>query len=145
MFTSTVPTSVRQSALADWLPRKELKELDQTATIIEIAESTEIIARATHGRECFVVIDGAFGVHAPGFEASIAGGEVAGELALLTGKKRNASVVASADSSVYALHPIDFATLLSDAPEFRRRVMATAAQRVSGDEISLPAQYVRRR
>ncbi len=144
MFNSYLPKSVRHSSLSSSLPRKELARLDQIGTIITVDETTELIARGSWGRECFVVVDGEFAVAGEGFETEVADGQILGELALLTGRKRNASVVATTEAQVYALHPQEFATLLSDAPEFRGQVMRTAQDRLGSTEISLPAQFVRR-
>lgn len=136
------PRSLRQSPLGHALPRRELNRLDQLGTTIDIAEGEQIIKRASPGRECFVVVDGQFEVVGADFTGTITSGEVAGELALLTGRPRNASVASTMRSTVYAMHPREFATLLSDAPVFRSNVLRSASDRLSDTAVSLPAQLL---
>lgn len=140
---SSIPNRIRHSELADALPRTELRQLDQTATVIDVKQGRQIIAESTMGRECFVVIDGEFDVTGPKVATTVGAGSVTGELALLTGRQRNASVVAASDATVYVLNPREFATLLSEAPAFCSQVVNTATGRLGSDRVRLPAQYVR--
>lgn len=140
----SVPVHLRTSEFADALPKVELRQLDQVATLIDVAEGRRIITEATPGRECFVIVDGKFSVNGPSVATTIGTGEVVGELALLTGRKRNASVVASSDSTVYVMHPREFATLLSEAPRFCRQVVSSASERLGSEPVKLPAQFVRK-
>ena len=142
---SPVPERLRKSEFAASLPKSELRRLDQIATVIDVAEGHRIITEATPGRECFVVVDGAFTVEGPGIKATIGAGEITGELALLTGRQRNASVSATIDSAVYVMHPREFATLLSEAPQFCRQVVTAASERLGSQPVTLPAQFVGRR
>lgn len=136
-----VPSALKNTELADALPRKELAQLDEVATAIDIDPGKQIIAENTTGREVFVVVDGRFDVEGAGFRGSIGAGEVAGELAILTGRRRNASVTASTDARAYAMRPRQFAALLSEAPTFREQVVQTATKRL-GSPVSLPAQLL---
>lgn len=136
------PRSLRTSQLGETLPRRELNRLDRLGTTVEIYEGEQIIRQSSVGRECFVVIDGEFAVTGADFSGAISSGEVAGELALLTGRPRNASVSSASDSVVYALHPQEFATLLSDAPTFRNHVLRSASERLGSGDLALPAQLL---
>ena len=141
-FRSYAPRSLRSSPLGDALPRRELNRLDSLGTSIEIGAGKQIIRQSSVGRECFVVIDGEFAVTGSGFTGAIGSGEIAGELALLTGLPRNASVASAADSVVYAFHPQEFAPLLSEAPTFRNRVLRSASKRLGSEQVLLPAQLL---
>lgn len=136
------PLALRQSPLGHALPRRELNRLDQLGTTIEISEGEQIIQRASPGRECFVIVDGQFEVVGSDFTGTITSGEVAGELALLTGRPRNATVASTMRSAVYAMHPREFATLLSDAPVFRSNVLRSASARLAETTVTLPAQLL---
>lgn len=140
----SVPKPLRDSPLGSALPTTELRRLRQLSTIVDIAEGDTIISEATPGRECFVVIDGEFAVNSNAVSAELGAGEVAGELALLTGRPRNASVVAATDAAVCVMHPREFATLLSEAHQFRSRVMTSAYDRLNDQSVALPAQFVRK-
>jgi len=141
--SSTVPSHVRKSPLAG-LPRNELRQLDQIGTLLTVAPGETIISEDTTGRECFVIVDGEFSVQSDGVQAAVGAGDVAGELALLTGEKRNASVVADTEASVYVFTPREFATLLSEAPKFCSSVITSARSRLADRDVKLPAQFVRR-
>jgi len=142
---SPLPVHLRKSKLAETLPKAELRQLDQVGTVMEIAEGRRIITESTPGRECFVIVDGEFAVDGPGVTATVGGGQVTGELALLTGRQRNASVAATSESTVYVMHPREFATLLSEAPQFCRQVLWSARERLGSQPVTLPAQFVGRK
>lgn len=129
-FRFAAPKRLRRTPLAASLPLSELRRLDQTGRPTQIQAGEEIVAQSTAGSECFVVIDGNFTVEGNDFTDTITDGELIGELALLTGRKRNASVVAASDSTIYALSDKDFDALLGDAPIFRHHVLATASARL---------------
>ncbi len=139
---SSLPAHLRKSEFIEVLPKTELRQLDQIATVLDVVEGRRIITEATTGRECFVVVDGEFMVDGPDVATTIGVGDVAGELALLTGRQRNASVVATSDSTVYVMHQREFATLLGEAPHFSSRVVKAASDRLGAEPVSLPAQFV---
>lgn len=129
-FRLAAPKRFRSTPLADSLPLSELRRLDQSGRPTQIRAGEELVAQSTPGNECFVVIDGSFTVEGNGFTGTVTDGELIGELALLTGRKRNASVVAASDSTIYALSGEDFDALLGDAPVFRHQVLTTASARL---------------
>ena len=142
---TSIPANLRSSRLGQAVPKAELRQLDQIATMIDIKEGRRIITEAAPGRECFVIVDGEFAVDGPGVHATVGAGEVTGELALLTGRRRNASVVAASDAAVYVMHPREFATLMSTAPEFCDHVVSAASGRLGSEPVTLPAQFVGKR
>lgn len=133
MFSrNRTPAKLRTPAFAG-LPSWELGRLDQLGTAIEVKAGNTIISRGSAGREAFVVLDGDFTVEGDSVSTVIGQGDVAGELALLTGQLRSASVTASTDALVYALDPREFASLLHEAPAFRERIIETAASRLENE------------
>ncbi len=127
---SAVPDSVKQSRLGAIVPTGELRELERFATAIDLAAGTEIVTANTHGSECFVVIDGELTVTAPSFEGTLLVGELAGELALITGERRNATVTSASDAVAYVMHRQEFASLMNAASTFSRHVLKTAVGRL---------------
>lgn len=131
MFTRkpTLHESLLTSELAATVPVEELETLDRLATTIQIPAGEEIVRAEAFGRECFVVIDGAFVVDLGDEQITVGPGAVIGELALLTLKPRTASVTATVDSSVYVLNRAEFATVLDTCPKFSRFVLDGAVRR----------------
>lgn len=117
------------SDLAATVPLKELEQLDRFATALDIAAGDEIVRADAVGRECFVVIDGAFSIQLGDRSIQVGPGAVIGELALLTRRPRNASVTATVDSTVYVLNRSEFATVLDTCPKLARLVLDGAVQR----------------
>ena len=142
MSLRTKPPALLRDSAFGVLPKKELNRIASLATPVKVKAGQQLIARSSHGRECFVVVKGELAVKGDGIDARIGNGELAGELALLTGERRNASVAAATDTVVYALHPREFATLLSEAPQFRQRVVNRASARLGKKLNGLPAQIL---
>jgi len=133
MFTRKQPLhpALRASDLAATAPIEELEALDALATTIQVAAGEQIVRQDGFGRECFVVIDGEFTVRRGDTSITVGPGSVIGELALLTGKPRTASVVATTDSSVYVLTRSEFVTMLHSCPNIARYVFDGAVRRAT--------------
>lgn len=117
------------SDLAATVPLHELEQLERLATTLNIAAGEQIVRADAFGRECFVVIDGEFSIQLGDHSIEVGPGAVIGELALLTLKPRNASAIATVDSSVYVLNRSEFATVLDICPKFSRFVLDGAVRR----------------
>jgi CRP-like cAMP-binding protein len=131
MFTRkrTIHPELLASDLAVAVPVEELETLDRVATTITIAAGEEIMHADEFGRECFIVIDGAFLVDVGDAQIPVGPGAVIGELSLLTLRPRSASVTAITDSTVYVLNRSEFATVLDTCPKLSRYVLDGAVQR----------------
>lgn len=136
-----IPTEVRQSRLAQTLPKAELRRLNRLGKICDVPRGHELISESTDAQECYVIIDGHYTVTSPTVQTRIGPGDVIGELAPLTGERRTASVTASSDSTVYELSPADLESLLDDAAQFRSLVLSSATDRLGPDKTALPAKY----
>lgn len=142
--TQPLPTTVRQSHLADRLPAAELQRLDELGTIVAVPRGHRIISEQTDTRQCYVIIDGDFTVSSPTVNTTIGAGDVAGELALLTGRPRTASVTADRDGAAYRLDQPEFEVLLDDAPRFRSLVAGCANDRLGPADLGLGAELDKR-
>jgi CRP-like cAMP-binding protein len=86
------------------------------------------------GREFVVVLEGTVDVVIDGEVVAQCGpGEFFGEIALLEGRPRNASVVAKDDVVVDVIGRGEFSSLLNDRPEIDKKVRAAMAQRLADD------------
>ena len=127
----SVPTSLRTSQLADRLPSSELQLLGQLGTELAIQPGRRLIREETVGRECLLLLDGALEVTRTGSQVgAIKPGEFVGELALLTGQPRNATVDAEAESLILAFNRREFASMMDTCPRAAARLLRSASKRL---------------
>lgn len=109
----------------------ELRQIARLGTPISVNSGKVLTAEGTPGREFFLVTNGMAectigGVHAARFGP----GDFFGELALLDGGPRTATVTAATDMEVVVLDAREFASLLAASPTISAKVMATLARRL---------------
>lgn len=130
MFTKHPQSPLADAPLAHKVPARELRILDQLGTVVHLQAGKHVIQRDSLGRQCFVVISGTFDVRQGDVTvAQIHAGEFAGEMALLSGDRTNADVVATDDAVIYALSRRDFRSLLSQCPELAHHIEEVAVDR----------------
>lgn len=135
-WTKTTPEDFMSKRDIDVLKAKfnndELEALSSLSTPVEVTAGTALMTEGSLGRQALVMIDGTASVIRDGEKiATIAAGEIIGEISLLTGERRNATVIADTDVTVYALSPREFTSLLARCPRLARRVATTAIHRLS--------------
>ena len=110
----------------------ELVELSKLGTPIEVDAGMKLTVEGTIGKEALILVDGIAEVVRNGETvATLRGGDVVGEIALLTGEPRNATVQATTAVSLYAMSAREFASLLSRCPRLDRSVNSTAVHRAT--------------
>lgn len=124
------PATLLETPLGDTIPRRELAVLDTISTPVGFAAGRTAMTENAIGRECMMVVEGSFAVERAGVEvAELHPGDFMGEMALLAGRPRNATVRATEDSRVYAFSAREFRTLLRECPVLASRVLADAESR----------------
>lgn len=110
----------------------ELVELSRFATPVDVPAGTSLTIEGTLGRQALVLVEGTATVLRDGEKiATIKAGDIVGEIALMTGERRNATVVTDTDATVYALSPRDFASLLARCPRLEQQVASIAVDRLT--------------
>jgi CRP-like cAMP-binding protein len=113
-----IPQTLRDSELARAIPAKELRTIERRGTAVRFDAGRQAMREDTIGRECMMVISGSFAVERGGeCIAVLQPGMVMGEVALLTGRPRNATVTALEESLVYAYSRGEFTSLLHECPQ----------------------------
>lgn len=122
---------LRRVGLFSDCSKKELKKVASLATPVE-AHAGEVLAReGKPGSELFVIAAGSARVTLRGDElAMLYPGDAFGEMALLDGGPRGATVTAATPMTLYVLGPREFATVLEDVPVIGRKVLASLARRL---------------
>jgi len=110
----------------------ELVELSKVATPLTIAAGTKLTLEGTLGRQAVIMIDGTASVMRNGERiATVQPGEIIGEISLISGEPRMATVVADTESKVYAMSAAEFQTLLARCPRLERRLTTLAVRRLA--------------
>lgn len=111
--------------------RKELTQLGRLAEQIEIAEGKDLTKEGSTGREFFVITKGQAGVYRKGRKVATLGpGKFFGELSLIDGGPRNATVTADSNMEVIVLGQREFLGLMHDVPTMAMKVIKGMASRL---------------
>jgi CPA1 family monovalent cation:H+ antiporter len=82
-----------------------------------------------------VVVEGAAEVRRGGRKVNLLGrGDFLGEIALITGRKRTASVTTLEPTRILVINEPDFRRLLRDVPSIQPKVMQALAARLDSDD-----------
>jgi CRP-like cAMP-binding protein len=111
--------------------KKDLRLVASKATPLDIPAGRTIIEEGAPGKEFFVIDTGTAIVKRNGRKVATLGpGSAFGELALLDGGPRTATVVADSDLSVLILTRPEFAGLLDEVPGLARKLLQALAGRL---------------
>jgi len=135
-WTKTTPQDFMPERTIDALKadfnEQELLELSRFGTHVDVPAGTELTTEGTLGQQALIVVAGTAVVLRGGEEiATIGAGEIIGEIALLSGEPRTATVRTETDATLYALSPRDFASMLARCPRLAKRVTSTAMRRLT--------------
>jgi CRP-like cAMP-binding protein len=114
------------------LSDKELRTLAQRSEQISLAADTTLVSEGEAGNQFFVLLTGGATVVKQGKTVHrLAPGDSFGELALITGTPRTATVTTTEPSEVMMLLRRDFVVLLDDFPQMTRKMLTALANWVS--------------
>jgi CRP/FNR family transcriptional regulator, cyclic AMP receptor protein len=119
--------------------KKELQSVARLCTPLSVEEGFVLTTEGTPGRECFVIADGKARVTIGGRKVGEIGpGECVGEMALLDGRPRTATVTAESPMNTYVLSVSEFRSLLDVSPIIVRKIATSLAQRLRALEAHYP-------
>lgn len=108
---------------------RELQKIARAADEISVDEGREIVTQGATGHEAFIIIDGTARVVRNDQEIATMGpGDYFGELALLDGGPRTASVVATSPMTLLVLGQREFAGLIDEVPGLAHKILTSLAQ-----------------
>ena len=118
--------------------RRQLRAIARISEVIEVAEGTVLARSGQPGEEFFLILDGSDHVEvSASTRARLQPGQYFGEMSLLDGGPRSATVVADTPLRLLVIKRRDFSTLLREAPELTQSLLATLSRRVRIAEASL--------
>jgi CRP/FNR family transcriptional regulator, cyclic AMP receptor protein len=115
-----------------------LRAIVAAADEITVREGKDLVREGEHGRELYVVVEGSVRVVRKGRTVATMGpGDFFGELALMSGAPRTATVTTETESTVMVLDPRRFDVVVDREPRVAKAVMAAMAERLRAVERSL--------
>jgi CRP/FNR family transcriptional regulator, cyclic AMP receptor protein len=111
--------------------KKQLAAIASFADLVDLPAGTELIREGARGREFMVIVKGAGDVRRKGRKiATIGPGDFIGEMALISGGPRNATVKTTSDTSLLVVTDREFWRLLDEAPEMQKSMLKALGARL---------------
>jgi CRP-like cAMP-binding protein len=121
---------LRSMRVFDSLSDSALQKVDAVSVELTIAAGTVLVTESERAREAFIVLDGIAEVSTGGVPVSSVGaGDIVGELSLLDGSPRSATVTALTTMRILVLDPRQFRELFTD-PQAAFWIASNLAQRL---------------
>jgi CRP/FNR family cyclic AMP-dependent transcriptional regulator len=119
--------------------KKELKAISKLVTPVTVHAGKTLVTQGDPGREFMIIAEGTATVKRNGRKvASLGPGDFFGELAVLAGVPRTATVVADTEMTVEALNRAEFSALLDESPAMAKKILLGAVKRLyENDQKSL--------
>jgi CRP/FNR family transcriptional regulator, cyclic AMP receptor protein len=109
----------------------ELRRVAELSRIAEIPAGTVVTEIGEPGDSFFVLVDGTVAVRTPvGAGAELHPGDFFGEMSLLDGEARSATIVATTPLRLLIVDRSHFWRLLDEAPDLVRRILTILSRRV---------------
>ena len=135
MARASVDKTLAKIPLFKECTKKELQAVSRLVTPINVKAGKVLTKEGDAGREFMIIATGSASVRRKGRKiATLGPGDFFGELALLAGVPRTATVIAESDMIVEALNRAEFATLLDESPSIARKVLSAVARRTYDNE-----------
>ncbi|MGB8354994.1 MAG: mechanosensitive ion channel family protein [Chthoniobacteraceae bacterium] len=131
---STLLPTLRKQQFFQCLDDAGSERLLSTAKMLRYGRSEKIIIQGGEGHSMFVLVKGAADVHVDRngeltYVASLKAGDYFGEMSLLTGEKRTATVIAKSDCELLEIEKESLAEVLQSNKELFQKLSEMLAQR----------------
>ncbi len=121
------------------LGSSEMQRIGQLVDEVDLPAGRVLMRQGETGAELFAIVDGSARVERDGRPLPDCGpGSVIGEIALIDGGPRTATVTLTTPSRLLVLSRRDFASLMDEFPGVRVQILDTLASRVRTLEESSP-------
>ena len=113
------------------LSQKDLNEVARRADEVAVAKGSVIGEQGERGSQCFIILQGSVAVRRNNRRISLHGrGEVLGEMSLLDGKPRSASLRVEEDAVLLVITRRDFRYLTDHLPGLDRKLLVSLSERL---------------
>lgn len=111
--------------------RRQLLEVARISEVVEVLAGKTLARTGEPGNEFYLILEGTARVEVSARKTRRLGpGDFFGEMSLLDGEPRSATVVAESPMRLLMIHRRVFWTLLSEIPHLTYKVLVTLCQRV---------------
>jgi CRP-like cAMP-binding protein len=118
--------------------RKQIKAVAKITEVIEVPAGTVLARQGDAGNDFYLIVDGSARVElSPKRRGRLKPGDYFGEMSLLDGEPRSATVTADTAMRLLVIKRRDFSTLLREAPELTQSILATLSRRLRQAEQAL--------
>jgi CRP-like cAMP-binding protein len=129
--SSKVTESLAKQPLFAKCSKKELEAVSRLGTTIKVDAGYVLTREGRRGYEFFVILNGTASCTIGGERvATLSNGDFFGEVALLDGGDRSATIVTETEMEVIVIDSREFSGLLGDAPTASRQIMRTLSERL---------------
>lgn len=134
----TVDKQLESIELFGELTAKERKSVSRLMTTVTLKAGRDLMVEGSVGREFIIILEGEATVRRSGrIIARVGKGDFLGELAVIAGVPRTATVTADTEMSISVLNRREFSSLLDDQPKLARKVLVGAVKRLHAIEPSM--------
>jgi len=121
--------------------RRQLERIARLCTEVTVPPGRVLCRQGESGREFFVIEEGTVTVSNSDRQlATLGPGDFFGELALLDGKTRNATVTADSKVRLLVLTRQEFAAVLDDDPAVAVQMLPAIGARLRGEDAAEPGR-----
>lgn len=118
--------------------RRDLQRVSRAVDEVTVPAGTDLTVEGSVGREAFVILSGTASVRRGGEElARLGPGSHFGELALLDGGPRTATVTAEDEMTLLVLSKPAFNAVLDEVPTLAHKLLVSLARRLRESERSV--------
>lgn len=135
MARSDIDQTLARIPIFSECSRKELKAISKLVTPVTIAPGKVLVREGDPGREFMIIAEGTATVKRNGRKiAALGPGDFFGELAVLAGVPRTATVVADTTMVVEAMNRQEFSALLDESPAMAKKILLGAVKRLYAND-----------
>ena len=122
---------LKKVPLFEGLSDRQLNQIARLADEVEARAGQKLARQGETGREMFIIVEGEAVVKTrQGRTVRLTRGDFFGEMSLLDGSPRSATVEATTGMRLLVIGQREFWALVATAPQITRRIMSTLSQRI---------------
>jgi CRP-like cAMP-binding protein len=121
--------------------KAQLRKIDSLTTLVSVPRDRVLMKQGAPAREFLILVSGTARITRQSYDgahtlAELGRGDMIGEMGLLTGTRRTATVTATSDLEVLACSPAEFQSIMQIAPSVAHKVHRTSEVRAEENQLA---------